>query len=156
KPPVQERRWRRDPEEGVEPSRRGAHGFAAATAAAWADGSRGGETMRRSLWNACCSVGVESPCPLQGRKSAQQKQLRGLDRFGCIEAPAVGSMLLRLFRLAFAILPVHPLNFNAGPLEVVTNHSSNLLGDFRRPPLLAKQRPIGKPLFKFREIRDSF
>jgi hypothetical protein len=65
-------------------------------------------------------------------------------------------MLLRLIRLAFAIFPVHPLNRDTGPLGIVANHPPNLVGDFRGPPLLAKERPIGKPPLKFQEIRYGF
>ena len=57
KPPVQERRPRRNPGEDVEPIARTEHFFAAATAAACGDGSRGGKKLLRN-GERCSSVGV--------------------------------------------------------------------------------------------------
>jgi len=90
KPPVQQRRPRRHPED-VAPTGKGEQFFAAATAAACGDDSRGGEKLLRSLLNAA-AASAQRQCAHSGReKTFSQKQLRGLDRIGFLEASAVCS-----------------------------------------------------------------
>jgi hypothetical protein len=91
KPPVPERRERRDPKEAGELNQQGAHFFVAATAAASGDGSRGGEKMLRVRVR-------ETRVPRPRGKSAHTgggnefstKTRTGLDRIGFIEASTVG------------------------------------------------------------------